>query len=73
LASEIVAEFHETHARVVGALARLTDDDLARPYSHFQPNDLPLNENPVIGWIAGNTSEHYDEHAATITNATSRT
>lgn len=56
----------ETHARVLAALARLTDADLLRPYAHYQPNDPPHNPKPVIGWIDGNTWEHYAEHARWI-------
>ena len=40
----------------------MSDDDLALPYSHYQPNDPPYNAEPVAGWVAGNTSEHYEEH-----------
>jgi hypothetical protein len=63
--ADVLAAFRETHRQCVSAIARLSDEDLARPYSHFQPND-PANSHPVIGWIAGNTYEHYDEHAGWI-------
>jgi ureidoglycolate hydrolase len=65
-ASDVLATFHETHARVLAALDRLTDADLLRPYSHYQPNAQPLDPRPVLGWIEGNTWDHYDEHAAWI-------
>lgn len=58
--------FQETHARVLAALANLTDADLLRPYSHYQPNEPPYNPKPVVGWIDGNTWAHYDEHAKWI-------
>jgi hypothetical protein len=49
------------------ALARLSDADLTRPYAYFQPNDPgPNSAQPVLGWIAGNTDEHADEHAGYI-------
>lgn len=60
--ADTLAQFGESHGRVIATLNRLSDEDLTRPYSHFQPNDPPFNPNPVIGWIAGNTYEHYDEH-----------
>jgi hypothetical protein len=62
---DVLAAFRETHQRCVAAVEALSDEDLARPYSHFQPND-PGNTHPVIGWIVGNTYEHYDEHAGWI-------
>jgi hypothetical protein len=65
-ASDVLTTFLATHTRCVARIEALSDEDLARPYSHYQPNDLPPNANPVIGWIAGNTYEHYDEHASWI-------
>jgi len=49
------------------ALARLTDEDLSRPYAYFQPDDPGPNAGqPVLGWITGNTDEHAEEHLAYI-------
>src|SRR5439155_14357943 len=45
------------------ALARLSGEDLARPYNHFQPDHpLPNGDQPVLDWIRGNTDEHVEEH-----------
>jgi hypothetical protein len=45
------------------ALARLSDEDVSRPYAYFQPNDPRADgDQPVLGWITGNTNEHADEH-----------
>ena len=43
----------------------MSDADLRKPYSHFQPKD-PEKKGPVIGWVAGNTYEHYAEHIGWI-------
>jgi hypothetical protein len=52
---------------VLGAMAQLSDADLSRPYNYFQPNDPgPDRDQPVLGWITGNTDEHADEHAGYI-------
>jgi uncharacterized damage-inducible protein DinB len=67
-AADVLEAFHATHRRCVAAIEALSDEDLTRPYSYFQPNEGPYNTNPVISWIAGNTYEHYDEHAAWIGN-----
>ena len=62
-----VLEFsRRSHEQVLAALAPLTDLDLLRPYSHYQPDDPPFNPDPVVGWIAGNTYEHVEEHLAVI-------
>ncbi|MHB8613873.1 MAG: ClbS/DfsB family four-helix bundle protein [Candidatus Dormibacteraceae bacterium] len=62
---EAVAYFRDSHAQVVAALGELTDADLQKPYSAFQPSD-PEEKRPVIGWVTGNTYEHYAEHIAWI-------
>lgn len=60
--AEVRSDFQATRQRVQDILGAMTDDDLYRPYSHYQPNDPPPNPNPVIGWIAGNTFGHVEEH-----------
>ena len=62
---EALAYFRDTHAHLIGALGELSDADLQRPYSHYQSND-PDEMRPVVGWVAGNTYEHYAEHTAWI-------
>jgi hypothetical protein len=60
--AEVRRDFDATRGRVMDMIGGMTDDDLYRPYSHYQPNDPPHNPNPVIGWIAGNTFGHVEEH-----------
>lgn len=64
--ADVLATFHDSHARILTALDRLSDADLLRPYSHYQPNVQPHDPRPVIGWIDGNTWDHYDEHSTWI-------
>ena len=64
-ADESLAYFRDSHARLVAALGKLSDFDLEKPYSHYQPND-PDEKRPVVGWVAGNTYEHYAEHIGWI-------
>lgn len=55
----------KTHALLMRALERMTDEDLRRSYNHYQPNDpkeLPAGDRPALDWVAGNTYEHYAEH-----------
>ena len=63
---DVLDDFHLTHERLLAVLAPLTDDDLHKPYSHYQPNDPPHNPDPVVYWIAGNTYGHYEEHVAAV-------
>jgi Protein of unknown function (DUF1706) len=60
-AGEALGYFRDSHAQLVAALGKLSDADLQKPYSHYQPSD-PDEQRPVVGWVAGNTYEHYAEH-----------
>ncbi len=60
--ADVLAAMERSHQEVVTAIAALSDEDLFKPYSHYQPDDPPADDRPVIGWIIGNTIEHYQEH-----------
>ena len=60
-AAQAMEYFRDSHEQMMAALGKLTDADLAKPYSHYQPSD-PAEKRPVHGWVAGNTYEHYAEH-----------
>jgi uncharacterized damage-inducible protein DinB len=64
-AGEALGYFRDSRARLVAALGNLSDADLQKPYSHYQPSD-PDEKRPVVGWVAGNTYEHYAEHISWI-------
>jgi hypothetical protein len=54
----------QTHSQLLERLASMSDADLLRPYSSFRPDaDHPDQDNPITGWIDGNTWEHFDEHS----------
>jgi hypothetical protein len=59
--------FHNAHMELLDELAKMSDADLQKPFMHFQPGE-PRDDNhaPIINWIAGNTYEHYAEHAEWI-------
>lgn len=63
--AEVLAAFRQAHQQVLAALDRLTDADLFKTYSQYQP-DEPGEDNgePILKWVAGNTYEHYAEHHA---------
>ena len=62
---EVLLTLRQSHAQVVAAVERLSDADLFKPYSAYQPT-VPERSEPVIGWIIGNTYEHYAEHTEWI-------
>lgn len=55
--AEVMADLHQTHAQVVKTLTELPFADLLRPRYADDPDQRPL-----LGWIAGDTYEHYQEH-----------
>jgi hypothetical protein len=62
---EALGYFRDSHAQLMNALSKLSDADLQKPYSHYQPSD-PEEKRPAVGWVSGNTYEHYAEHIAWI-------
>lgn len=62
------------HEALLAALDELTDEDLQRTYSFYEPLEPGEdNGNPIIGWIMGNTYEHYEEHWSWIEAAAKMT
>jgi hypothetical protein len=57
---EVLKTFVSVHQRLVEKITALTDEDLSRPNSYYQPNSD--DDQPVIGWIIADTYEHYAEH-----------
>lgn len=60
-AAEVRAWLAAAHRRVADAVAAMSDADLLRPYGSFlSPPDAA--GDPIFGYVAGNTYEHYAEH-----------
>lgn len=57
---EVLRTFRQSHERLVNKIKSMTDEDLLRPYRYYDTTSD--REQPVIGWIAGDTFEHYAEH-----------
>jgi hypothetical protein len=57
---EVRETMRRSHARVVTKIETMSDEDLMRPYSHYQPHSD--DDRPIFGWIVGNTFGHYEEH-----------
>lgn len=64
--ADVLAAVRTAQAHLRELISAMDDDDLARPYSHFQPDARPYNPNPVVGWISGNTFEHVEMHLPSI-------
>ena len=63
--ADVLAGLRQAQAELLDALAPLSEADLAKRYSHYQPDEPGKDSGaPVVRWIAGNTYEHYAEHVA---------
>ncbi len=61
--AEAVAEVRAVHADLLRLLASLSDDDLYRASSTYQPaNAGEPDVRPIIGMIYSNTANHFREH-----------
>jgi hypothetical protein len=58
----VMERFDSAHAELIAALGSLSDADLERPYTDFDRSGDPTR--PIVGWIAGNSFGHFDEHLA---------
>ena len=65
-AAEALAAFREAHQAMLDALAPLGDADLQRPYADYGEGGGRSADQPIIGWIIGDTYDHYEEHLAYI-------
>jgi hypothetical protein len=60
---DVRARFKAVHTQVLALLEPLTDDDLAKPYAHYLPNEPGEGAGPAaMRVVYGNTTYHYREH-----------
>lgn len=58
--NNILQTLRRSHERLLEKVNAMTDEDLLRPYRHYNPNSD--EERPVIWWVVGNTFMHFAEH-----------
>lgn len=63
---DVLATLRTAQSRPPDLIGGMSDEDLARPYSHFQPDSPPYYPNPLVGWIAGSSFGHVDLHLTAI-------
>jgi hypothetical protein len=58
---------HEAHTAMLAALEGMSDEDIYRANSDFQPaGSGERDERPILGMIYSNTAGHFDEHEGWI-------
>ena len=60
-AADVLANLRRSHDEVLRTLEAMSFDDLMKPRYSDDPEKRPL-----IGWVVGNTYEHYNEHRGNI-------
>ena len=63
---DVMTRYHRVHRDLVEHISGMADAALQLPYEHFQPGAQPGNPAPIVNRIAGNTVDHYPEHAQWI-------
>ena len=58
---QVMAELKGAYAKVLVRLELMTFDDLMKPLRSDDPE-----QQPIINWVIGNTSDHFAEHRETI-------
>ncbi len=61
--ADVRAEFQRVHRKFVDLLQSMTDADLQKPFSEFQPEEeITADNRPAHQVIDDNTAGHYEEH-----------
>ncbi len=58
---DVRADSERTHGDLMALLESMSEEDLMKPYSHYQPGG-EYEGRPVFAWVNGNTWDHYAEH-----------
>lgn len=65
--TEVRAAFEDSHRQMASAINSLTDADLVKTYSYFQPDEPGDDDGrPIWPRIVGNSYGHYEEHTPWI-------
>jgi len=67
---QALAYFHDAHEQLMAVLRSQSTEDFQRPYKAFFDSGHETTELPVLGAVAGNTYDHYAEHAQWIKELT---
>ena len=71
--AEALAEFRKVHTQLLSLIEPMSDDDLHKASSMYQPAGLDdPDERPIIGMIYSNTANHFREHQEWIESLVSQ-
>jgi hypothetical protein len=61
-AAEAKEKLREAHTQMAQQIESMSNDELYTPHKEFLPGGEEGPEEPVLLWIVGNASGHYQEH-----------
>lgn len=57
------AMLNTAHNAYVAMLNNLSEEDLQKPYSHYQPQEIRKDsDTPIVRWLVADSYSHYEEH-----------
>ncbi len=61
--AEVRGRLEQAQEELTALVGSMDPEDLLRTYSHYQPEESGKGSTaPVLGWVVGNSSAHYQEH-----------
>jgi hypothetical protein len=60
--TQLITQLKTTHEKLISLISPLTDAELTKPISSFQPETIDNDNRKVIDIIENNSSGHYGEH-----------
>jgi len=61
--ADVRGALRDAQKQLLEALATVSNEDLRKTYSHYQPDEPGEDSGaPILEWIAGNSYDHYAEH-----------
>ncbi|HEX8600373.1 MAG TPA: DinB family protein [Chloroflexia bacterium] len=71
--AEALSELREVHSQLLSLLEPMTDDDMYKANSDFEPTvSGERDERPIAGMIYSNTANHFTEHQGWIESLVSQ-
>ena len=70
--SQVMADLHRTHERLLVVIAALPEGDLERLAAQYQPDELVDDTDSIAVWITHICDEHLRDHVGWIQRLTAR-
>jgi hypothetical protein len=69
---EVKSAFEIAHQNMMVLIGGMSEEDMEKPYVHYDPTDPKQRTDPIYNWIAGDGFAHYEEHLPWMEEAIAR-